>query len=480
MRGIPRIAATLLLGLWIGPLLAASVAEQAVERGNAIVGEVIEAYGGAEAISGLTTLQQSWAADNRAVGQSRRPEPPYDSNQNRTTQAVDFENSAFVTENQGSGGGFDFHNRNIINGEDSFQVDFRANTAIPVLEPDFATTSGPFIRVTPALLVKQLQERRQTAMWLGETTIDDQPHDAVTLVMSVGPALVLYVHQDSHLITRSERVLPGFGTVQYRFTEYEPVAGIPFNQRFQLYLNGDLNTDWRISRTLVNEPLGDMVQVPAGIDRLEPQGPDEFSTQRLADGVYLIGGSGTYALFVEMADEVVAVGGTAGIPDRIAALREHIPDKPINFGVLTHHHSDHILGVSAYEAEGATVVTVADNETVVRDAAADGDSLKLEFVDGMRVFESGGQRLEIHDVGPTPHVEHMLVAWLPEHGILFEADHFGIPRTGPVPPAVANTLALAEAIERKGFDVRQMVGAHSPAVGDAEDLAEALAKAESD
>ena len=151
--------------------------------------------------------------------------------------------------------------------------------------------------------------------------------------------------------------------------------------------------------------------------------------------MFLVGAGNTYAMFVEMADHVIAVGGTAGIPERITALREVVKDKPIKYGVMTHHHNDHVLGVPAYQAEDAVVLTVKEHEAVMRAAATDADSLKLQFVEDKYVFDDGSRKLEIIDIGPTPHAEHLLVACLPEEGILFEADHFPNPTNGQMAPA---------------------------------------------
>jgi cyclase len=95
-----------------------------------------------------------------------------------------------------------------------------------------------------------------------------------------------------------------------------------------------------------------------------------------------------------------------------------------------------------------------------------------------KVIEAGGRRIEIIDIGPTAHTEHLLVAWLPEEGILFEADHFAMPRNGPVPPAVSSTRSFAKAIADQGLDVKRFVSAHSPKPGTPEDLQQALNREE--
>ena len=449
----------------------------AVNRANEVIDAAIEAYGGAEVISNLNSVARKSHFTTWATNQSRAPGPPWDENEQMSFSAVDFENETFVGKNKGSGNGFDFNGSQIIKGEEGWQISYRAGTVTPIAEPDFNTTSGPFIRVTAPLLVKQLQSRRQTSHWLGEVEFDGRPHDVITLVMEVGPALSLYFDKETHLLSRSERVLPPFGQVDYRFTNYEAVDGIPFSKTFKLYVNDEPNVYIDIKSTVVNQPIDKFAAVPADLEMVEvaPPAPTEVEVQEVKEGVFLVGAGTTYAMFVEMENHVVAVGGTAGIPDRIKALRTVVADKPISFGVMTHHHNDHVLGVPAYQAENATVLTVKQHEAVVRAAATDADSLKVQLVEDKYVFEDSSRTLEIIDIGPTPHVEHLLVAWLPEEGILFEANHFPNPTNGRMQPAQPVTKRLAEAIDSMGLDVKLIVGAHSPRVASFDDLRKALA-----
>jgi glyoxylase-like metal-dependent hydrolase (beta-lactamase superfamily II) len=390
--------------------------------------------------------------------------------------AIDLKNKTFVATNSGSAGGFDFDGSQIIKDQEGWQLDYRAGTVTPIAEPDFNTASGPFIRVTAALLVKQLQDRRQTSHWLGEVEFEGRPHDVITLVMEVGPALSLYFDKETHLLSRSERVLPPFGQVDYRFTDYEMVEGIPFSKTFKLFANDQPNLVIHNLSTEVNQPVEKYTAVAENLERLEaaPPAPTDVQVQEINEGVFLVGAGTTYAMFVEMNDHVIAVGGTAGIPERIKALREVVKDKPIRYGVLTHHHNDHVLGVPAYQAEDAVVLTVRQHEAVVRAAATDADTLKLQLVEDKYVFDDGKRKLEIIDIGPTPHAEHLLVAFLPAEGILFEADHFPNPTNGQMAPAQPVARRLAQAIEAKGLAVKTIVGAHSPRIASIDDLHRSL------
>ena len=387
---------------------------------------------------------------------------------------IDFENEVFVGKQKGSTGGFDFSAKQIVKGEEGWNIDYRAGTVTDQANPDFNTSSGPLIRVTPALLVKQLMERRHTSHWLGEADYDGRPHDLVTLVMEVGPALTLYFDQETHMLSRSERVLPPFGQVDYRFADYQQIDGIPFPNSFKLYANDQPNLVIDYTWTAINEPIEEFAAIPADLQHLENVAqPTEVALNEVEEGVFLVGANGTYAMFVEMDDHIVAVGGTAGIPERIKKLRETVEDKPITHAVLTHHHNDHLMGVPAWEDEGAVVYTVKANEEVVRNTAKNGAELKLAFVEDRFVFD-GGRELHIINIGPTPHAENLMVAYLPDEGLLFEADHFPNPPNGQIVPAQPVTKRLAEAIDELGLEVKSIIGAHSPRVASIDDLRKAL------
>jgi len=475
----------ILLAVSAGLLLAStlqaadeSLPLKSVNRANEVIDAALEAYGGADTITGLNSLARKSKMITFAANQSFKPGKPWDQNKLVAFNAIDFADEVFRTSNRGSGSGYDFDNGTLINGDDSYRMNYRSGTMTKIAEPDFNTASGPFIRITAPLLVKQLQNRRNTSHWLGETELDGRKHDVVTLVMEVGPALSLYFDQQTHLLTRSERALPPFGQVEYLFSDYETVDGIPFASKFELGVNGDPNILASYISTRVNPPFEQYTALPSGLESVEAAPPATAGVElkEVAEGVFLVGTSGTYAMFVEMDDHIIAVGGTAGIPDRIARLREVISDKPIKYAVLTHHHNDHIVGVAPYQAEGVTVMTVKENEAVVRAAATDSDSLKLEFIDNKHVFRQNGRSLEIHDIGPTPHAEHLLVAWLPKEGVLFEADHFQIPPSGPINPAQPVNLHLAKVIDAKDFKVKSLLSAHSPLVATMADLDKAIAR----
>ena len=88
--------------------------------------------------------------------------------------------------------------------------------------------------------------------------------------------------------------------------------------------------------------------------------PPAAASERLANGVYRITG-GYVALAVEFNDHILifepAGQNEARAQAIIAEAKRVIPNKPIRYGVLSHHHFDHTSGIGAVVAEGITIVT---------------------------------------------------------------------------------------------------------------------------
>jgi len=102
-----------------------------------------------------------------------------------------------------------------------------------------------------------------------------------------------------------------------------------------------------------------------------PAAPPAATSTKLADGVYRIGG-GYIALAIEMKDHIVLFEGGPQNEARsqaiIAEARKVIPNKPIRYSILTHHHFDHSSGLSAVVGEGITIITHENNKAFLMKA----------------------------------------------------------------------------------------------------------------
>ncbi len=214
-----------------------------------------------------------------------------------------------------------------------------------------------------------------------------------------------------------------------------------------------------------------------------PPAPVAAST-KLADGVYQIGqnpATGAYnAMAVEFADHILLFEPGPQSEARalaiIAETKRVIPNKPIRYGVISHHHLDHTSGLAAAVAEGITIVTKDVNRAYIESAmnaprtlapdslSKSGKKLKIETIDGdKRVFQDATRTVEIHLIKGLPHADGLLIAWLPKEKILAYADMFNLPAADqPVPnPPVVGTQVFVANMERLNLDAQKIMSVHT-------------------
>src|SRR5204863_3341089 len=92
--------------------------------------------------------------------------------------------------------------------------------------------------------------------------------------------------------------------------------------------------------------------------------PVRVETEKLADGVYLLGGASHNSIAVEFNNFVAVFEAPLDEQRNLAVIDEIvklIPNKPIRFLVNTHQHFDHIGGLRTYMHIGATIITHQKN-----------------------------------------------------------------------------------------------------------------------
>jgi glyoxylase-like metal-dependent hydrolase (beta-lactamase superfamily II) len=177
--------------------------------------------------------------------------------------------------------------------------------------------------------------------------------------------------------------------------------------------------------------------------------PPADLTQEIGEGAWLVNG-GYVALVVEFSDHLAVF--EAGQPEArgeqiIQQIRDNISDKEIRYIINSHPHSDHTGGLVPFMREGAILVTHENNVDFLDMAlntprtllGEDNLNAQVMGVEGVGVFEDESNRLELHPV-PNLHTDGMLVALLPEQGVLFQAD-FTLPQADSEANPFVKTLA---------------------------------------
>jgi glyoxylase-like metal-dependent hydrolase (beta-lactamase superfamily II) len=208
--------------------------------------------------------------------------------------------------------------------------------------------------------------------------------------------------------------------------------------------------------------------------------PVRVETQKLAEGVFLLGGGSHNSVAVEFKDYVAVVEAPLDEKRSLAVIEETvklIPNKPIRFLVNTHQHFDHIGGLRTYMHIGATIITHSKNfDFYVRDVlnyaprTLDPDMMALwpptEVAEGYQyetvrenyVLSDGTRNLHISYVQPLPHAEGMLMAYLPKEKIVIEADLYD-PASGNRTPTADNRVFFNH-VKRLGLDVATIAPIH--------------------
>ena len=467
-------------GMRVVPMFTA-MAGMLLATGPAVAGEqwlsrVVEAHFGQIAAGDLATLAFSEDVVVHAVGQSRRPGPPWDVSGGVRHYAVDFVRERFAAEIRvREAGGYDFHHRLVLDGSSGFVAAFidgyrRALDA----QAAWPSSTADVMRRTPAWIVREL------AAAAPEDFARPDAGRRLRFTSFAGP-LELEFGPDWRL--SSSRWKDGEATVEARFENYRRVNGLAIPGRVTLYWRGQLVNDVRVRDVAVNEPIEPYLEAPRELPLLEmpdAAGARDFAVREIAEGVWFIGEQVHYQLFVEQADHVVALGSVAGVTKRLTALRERIGDKPLCYAVITHHHDDHLEGVAELVEAGAVLLVAPTHADVVRQAAGDAKEPRLVLVRGSETLGSGVNLVRVIDIGPNVHAEHMLAAWLPERKILWSADLFVQPPERPVRAGIEPIRDLAAAIDMHGLDVERLLDPHSPRINSIADLRESVRKAPGD
>lgn len=286
-----------------------------------------------------------------------------------------------------------------------------------------------------------------------------------------------------------EHAIFGDLLVESEYTHYRDLNGLKFPSQmvqrrggwpvFNAYILGARRNPPDISQLLTVPPAAGPGRAGGGPPAGAPGAAPAPTSEKLVDGVFRI--TGAYnALAVEFADHVVLFEPGPQNEARglaiVAETRRVIPNKPIRYGVISHHHFDHTGGINATVAEDITIVTPEVNKALLeralgapRTLAPDslskaGRKPRIEgFAGDLRVFEDATRRFEIHVIKGLPHADGLVVGYLPKERILVYADMFNLPpAANPVPtPPIVGTQVFLDNIERLKLDVDRILSVHT-------------------
>ena len=452
-------------------LLLIPMAAYAGEAEDELIAKVTAAYGG-DAVVNLTSYKITEGFIAPASGQSHSPDLT-EVGRAKQVLLVDTKNNRAVYDTLFDGRGGQFQNATASDGEKAYTINYPAGTYGDAANADPHSFAGGTMRTSDVVLVYELNKAKDKAKIGDDVLYMNRPHKTLTMPFPLSPELKLYIDARTFLVSKMVRENPQLGQLDYVFSDYREQNGIKFASGTIFSIAGVPNLISTGRDISFNIDLAeDVFALSQGLnkegDRIDTS---EMLVNKISDGVYHVGQANGYSLFVDTTVGIVGAGGYPGLKDRLKRFQTESKNyKPLAYQVVTHHHSDHIGGISEAVALGARLVTVKDNvqtiKTGVTPAPKDQNIFTME---SRTTFGDGRNRVEIYEIS-TIHATGYLLVYAPADKVIFIADHFGSPFASGTPVARQATVDLLAAIDDLGIDVRKIATAHNARIYDILDM----------
>lgn len=477
-------------------------------RARGLVGAALDAMGGLDALRRIQTVRRSLTSSRTDEGQGAKPGDsphqyerigtlPPEVNKSATESFRDYKGlriSEHVDYN--IYGGQHVNRRQVLGATEGYNVyyDYVSKGVRPVPPANLARTKAAAFRRHPESLLQSAWGRPEGLRYLGAARWEGRPQEAVSYTDFDGSQLTLFFDARTHLLTRTESLAEDgiFGDIvaEVVYADYRRVDDVSLPFRIIDRRAGAVLDDTRVGSIELNATPSDTLFVrPAELADLD-FGPAFPTVQKLGENVYAVLG-GYNTVFVALKDYVVVLEAGGSVREAetvIAKIKEIAPGKPIRYVIATHWNYDHLSGIRPYVAEGTTIVGPPSVRRVVARAVSSARPLHPDALTRaprepifeplgarQRTFGDGAQSVVVYDISPSPHADEMLIAYLPNEKVLFEADMLDIIVPGHVGTGGDDTADLATKIQQLGLVVDRIVPVHGQ-IGTMDDLRQSLAR----
>lgn len=439
------------------------------QQARRLIDRAIAAHGGLDVLRRARRVHIQFAGDDVWRHQSRRPAPPYDRRPAAGALRIDLDAGRLTYDLARSyPGNIPRHFRFATGGDRSHSVNHLHRTYTVEDYPP-ADRQVNNLYYVPQLILLAAHESDLRLRALGHLRLTNgTPVDAITTTTANG-AMTIGVDPGTHrlrslMVIRGDAV-EGPAAAEIEFLDYREVDGGLTPGRRTVSVGGEITESFEYQRVAYGESVPDSaITPPAGYALRSPA--ETPAVRALAENVWLIG-AGSASLVVALGSDVIVIDASPSAAAAVTAqLAGLLPNRKITYVVPTHHHDDHAPGIRTLARDGATVLTTPGNKTLFERIL----QRPVEAIEGRRrVFAAGDRSVEIHDIGPSPHADEMLVAWLPKEGILFEADLIDATSSGTIEVGANNetTTQFAGWLRERRWTVKQFAGAHGAVIDEA-------------
>lgn len=480
-------------------LLAAGVAGcSSAPSQRQLAQDAVAAMGGADKLAQIQTLVMKGEGTRTKVGQVRKAgEPDAVGKLTNVIEIVDLANDRAAFDYDLQIDDFTQHRREVISkaagagkpiGIESVGGVMFA-TAVPGLF-SWGTQNSPdfLIRRNPIGVAIAATDSASASLIAQDKEFDGKTYKHATGTSKTGEDLDLYFDPQTKLLAGFEvletETMLGDVTSQYILGDYKAVDGIMLPHHVKIRKGGQDYSEIQFSSITLNDPAAeDMLKVPeqlAADAEQAAEAADSFPMKlvKAGNGVFQAQGFRHHSMVVEFPTFIAVVEAPYLEIQTKALVRQvqaQFPDKPIRYAAVTHPHFDHTGGVRAIAAAGATVLVEKSHEAALKElldtphthpaddldrkrrAAPPQATGSMEMYESKKVITEGAQTLELYAVAGSPHVDPIILAYVPSSRVLFQSDLFfpGLGAGGG--PAVTHLL---DSIRKLNLRVDTMVGGH--------------------
>jgi len=490
MKNFHLVKAAAILMVFTVTVRTQNTTEQSYQRARQILDGGLKALGGIEAIRRIDDISFRYRAKAYQQGQSANPDASYDVGEEEGMRVIDLRGARSYRDQKRQFRGssqYSYWGRQILKDKDAFILDVNSNVVYPINSSAVAGNIRAVQRRIPALLLQMALNRAATLRSLGDSQVTGELNHIISFADVVGTQVALYFNARSNLLTKYETLgddpILGDVLAETQFADYRDVGGLKFPYRIILTYGGEVSSDQTYSEVKINtRPADELFAMPADAIRgPEVSGPASVSLRQLADDVYFVNGINSgdvwfYSqMFVVFKDYVLVVEAPLSndISKAIITKIESVaPGKPIKYLIPTHYHTDHTGGIREYIAKGATVVTTPGNQRFIAQVAGKQHSIRpdtlslsprqpaIEVFKDRRVFKDDHHEVELYNIGPSPHVDEIVVVYLPREKILFVTDLMMTRIVEPFTPRTVTEQDFVEKLRRLNLGVETIANGH--------------------
>jgi glyoxylase-like metal-dependent hydrolase (beta-lactamase superfamily II) len=469
MRRVVELLAFALLALAVAIPLAAAEADLPPDA-VAMLKRAITAHGG----DGPAQLRVSYRGTVVTPDQSAKPQGPFVANPSAMAIGIDEAAERLSIDfTSAIDGDFTFRQRIGFADGKGFALDDTGRYDELTRFPGMADGH------LPHRLLKTVLATAKTA-----TVARDGDDDVLTYSLAQGAPRVLRFDRKTGLLQSVKRPpMPSLFGDQTRDTHYGDYRRVGSTMvpgtvaiRTANPVHGASDQVQRLVASAATAPSAAELALPAGATKrgttrppftVVPLGRDVHLLQNVTDSA----GQWSYnVLAVTFADHVLIA--EAPIDEAVSrkvieAVARIAPGKPVRTLVQSHHHGDHMGGIRTYIAEGATIVAPQGTRPLIEKVASTHSALapdslakaprpaRVEEVRGERIFKDAANEVRIFDV-PNGHATHMLVVYLPEQRLLYQADFVNAGEY----PLNAGSRVFLDWLRARRLDVATLAGLH--------------------